>query len=620
MGDALAWTGAGLLVGALLWIGAVAVADDGGLPGRDGWWIVSALAALLALTLVLGRRSGGAERYLFWLWPAAGLGLLAAWLAFPGDAFEATARDPRAFEPAPVAVHLWLAACAVALGCGLMLMARRRPGPGPLRRAVPLVCAGALVVALVAVLTARFLVPRVPHHVADGLAEPAPVPAEVSEAGWEWRPPVGTGIEEVHAGSHGPLVLLGDGAVALDGTTGAELWSYRRPHDQVRDVWAQDGRVHVRHRVGEDTGGGEDRFETVVLDAGTGGIVEEGADTEVPSTGWMNEHGRELVADALDLPEDCVVSHTGNYGHRLVGVFGCLEDADAETVRRSVETGNPFRWEGVRTRAVVVAVDPLTEAELWRTELWEAPPPVPEPRLEEAPTGAAGTPVVVRNGPEARTVVLDPGTGEELAALPGDLAASDDLIGVAHADADGTVLAVDSGDLETMFHRVDASGRIIGTAVVEEAFLVHTVGSSRIAVLDDALVIVRKTDAEGVATAVVVRPLRGDHPVGGRDRAPGRVPGRRRCGGGSGGGRPRHGGRAVPAAARPVPLTSRGEGPARARHRDAATRRSTVGGGRAGPAGESWPGSSAPANTVGFHLLAGPETASAQRPGRSAVW
>ncbi|MGW5875961.1 hypothetical protein ACWFMI_05305 [Nocardiopsis terrae] len=485
VGDALAWTGAGLLVGALLWIGAVAVADDGGLPGRDGWWIVSALAAILALTLVLGRRSGGAERYLLRLCAAAGLGLLAAWLAFPGDAFEATTRDPRAFEPAPVAVHLWLAACAVALGCGFMLMARRRPGPGPLRRAVLLLGAGVLAVALAAGLTARFLVPWVPHHVADGRAEPSPVPAAVSEAGWEWRPPMGTGIKEVHAGSHGPLVLLGDGAVALDGETGAELWSYRRPHDQVRHVWAQDGRVHVRHRVGEDTGDGEDRFETVVLDAGTGEILEEESDAEAPPTGWMNEHGHTLVEDLLDLPDHCTVSDTRSYGHSLMGVFDCPEDSG--------------------TQATAVALDPLEETELWRTE-WTAPPSAVEPRLAEAPGGMAGSPVIVRQGAEGRTAVLDPGTGEELVAPPEELM-DDDLIGVVYADADGAVFASDTGDLETTFHRADASGEITGTAVVEEAFLVHTVGSSRIAVLDDSLVIARKTDAEGVATAVVVAPF-----------------------------------------------------------------------------------------------------------------
>ncbi|WP_239647948.1 hypothetical protein [Nocardiopsis ganjiahuensis] len=508
---ALAWAGAGLLVGALVWAGVVAWAYDGERRPEEtgGWWLLSLLIALLVLARGVAWRRGGpaAEtgRYVSWMCAAAGLGLLAALFAFPRDAFEATTRDPWAFTPAPFAVHLWLVACAVGTGCVLMLLGRRGPDPRPLRRSLPFLGAGALAVPLAGVLVARFLVPWVPHHVADGLGEPAPVPAEVSEAGWEWRTPMGTEVDTVRPGSHGPLVLLYDGAVALDGGTGEELWSYRRPHDRVEKVWVADGRVHVRHGAGTDDSG-EQVWETVVLDAGTGEVLEEGSEAAVPSTGWMNEHGRALVEDLLELPDHCVVAHTQSYGHRLVGVVGCLEVADEETVEQSVRSADPFGWEDFRTEVAVVAVDPLEGTELWRTG-WTAPPSAPSPRLGKAPGGTAGSAVIVQHGPEGRTAVLDPGTGEELVAPPEELASSEDLIGVAYADADRAVFAVETGHLETTFHRVDAAGETTGTAVVEEAYLGYTVGSERIALLDGALVIARSTDVEDVSKTVMVAPF-----------------------------------------------------------------------------------------------------------------
>lgn len=494
-----------------MWAGVVAVWAYGGERRPEetgGWWVLSLLVALLVLARGVAWRRGGPAvetgRYLSWMGVATGLGLLAALLSFPRDALEATTRGPWAFAPAPFAVHLWLVACAVGSGCVLMLLGRCSPDPRPLHRSLPFLGAGALAAPLAGVLVARFLVPWVPHHVADGLGDPAPVPAEVSEAGWEWRSPMGTEVDSVYPGSHGPLVLLHDGAVALDGGTGEELWSYRRPHDRVRDVWAADGRVHVRHGAGTDDSG-EQAWEAVVLDAGTGEVLEEGSEAEVPSTGWMNEHGRALVEELLELPDHCVPALTESYGHRLVAVVGCLEDADEETVEQAVRSGDPFGWEDFETEAAVVAVDPLEGTELWRTE-WTAPPPAPTPRLAKAPGGTAGSAVIVRYGPEGRTAVLDPETGEELVA-PEELANSEDLIGVAYADAAEAVFAVETGHLETTFHRVDAAGAVTGTAVVEEAFLGYTVGSERIALLDGALVIARSADVEDVSKAVVVAPF-----------------------------------------------------------------------------------------------------------------
>ncbi|WP_239646033.1 outer membrane protein assembly factor BamB family protein [Nocardiopsis valliformis] len=502
----LGWAGGGLLVGGLLWAVATGVVAGGGLLGKaDGWWVLSVLIALLVLVRgVAWRRRETAPdtgRHVFWMCPAVGIGLLASLLAFPRDAFEATTPGPWAFAPAPYAVHLWLVTCAITVGCALMAASGRKPDPKPFRRAFPALLTGTAAVALAGVLVARFLVPWVPHQVADELGEPAPFPAEVSQTSWEWQAPMGTKVRGVLPGSHGPLALLYDGAVALDGETGAELWSYRHPHDRVGDVWAEDGQVNVRHRVGTDESSGEDRWETVVLDAGTGEVLDENSDAEVPPTGWLNEHGRTLVSDVLDLPDHCEVVDARSYGHWLLGVFGCLEGEDS-----GAQSSNPFEGESNETTAAVVAVDPLTETELWRAE-WTAPPSAPEPRLAEAPGGAAGPSVVVRDGYEGRLTVLDPATGEELVAQPEELVGGADPAEAAYADTNGAVFAVNSGHLETTFHRVDPAGEITETAVVEEAYFFGQVGSPMIAVLDDALVIVRHTDTASAAKEVVVAPF-----------------------------------------------------------------------------------------------------------------
>lgn len=65
--------------------------------------------------------------------------------------------------------------------------------------------------------------PQVRHEVADELGEPAPVPERVEEVGWEGEPELGSSVVRVEEGSHGPLVVLTDGVVSLDGTDGSEI-------------------------------------------------------------------------------------------------------------------------------------------------------------------------------------------------------------------------------------------------------------------------------------------------------------------------------------------------------------------------------------------------------------
>ncbi|WP_223809369.1 outer membrane protein assembly factor BamB family protein [Nocardiopsis listeri] len=463
----LTWFGAGLVAGALLWLVVVAWVYGGGAFGGGSWWMLSVLVGILALFLVVDRRDGSEKRYPFRMVPLAVVGLLVAWPTFPRDSFEVTTRDAWSFSPSPTDVHLWVATCAVGLGCSLLLLGLRRPDPRPWLHTLPSVGAGSLAVALTGTLVGTVLLPWVPRQVADELPDPAQVPANVTRVGWEWRPPMGVEVTDVLSGGHGPLVLLRDGAVALDGTDGEELWSYRRPYDPVHDVWVDEGHVHVRHQVGTDDGG-DDLLQTVALDAETGEITEEDSDAVVPPGLGVWEYGHELVAEALDLPEECVVSQHVVHDRLLVGAFGCPEDPDTDTV---------------------VAVDPRSRTELWRTE-WDASAEGNGPRPTETPTTWAGSPIVVADGPEGRTVALDPATGNELVTLP-DGTEADDFHGVVHADPQGSVVAFDTDRLEYTLHRADASGEVTDTTVLRETFLGYTIGSERMVALDDALVIAK---------------------------------------------------------------------------------------------------------------------------------
>lgn len=481
--NALSWCGAGLVTGALMWLVVVALVYGGGAFGGDAWWMFSALVGILALALVTDRREGSDKRYLFRMIPLTVVGLLVAWPTFPRDSFEATTRDARFFSPSPAEVHLWMAICAIGLGCSLLLLGLRRPDLRPRLRSLPSAGAGVLAMVLAGTLVGTLLMPWVPRQVADDLADPARVPANVTRVGWEWRPPMDTEVTEVLPGSHGPLVLLRDGSVALDGTDGAELWSYRRPYDPVDEVWVDEGAVHIRHRVGIDDSG-EDLFETFALDSTTGEVLDEDSDAVEPLGGGVRAHGRELVAQALDLPEGCAVPRHVVQDQLLIGALHCPEGLDT-----------------------VVAVDPRSNTEVWRTE-WEAPPETHGPRPIETPTAWAGRPIVVDDGPEGRTIVLDPATGDEIVTLPEESEA-DDFRGVAHADPHGSALAFGTDHLEYTFRRADAAGEITDTAVLTGIHIDVHIGSEKIVVLDDALVILHTygLHADDQEIAVQVAPF-----------------------------------------------------------------------------------------------------------------
>ncbi|MEU3141030.1 PQQ-binding-like beta-propeller repeat protein [Nocardiopsis alba] len=104
---------------------------------------------------------------------------------------------------------------------------RREDGHGPIawitRWKVALAVAAAL--ALITGIGVFTLLPRDHEHfTSDGEPEVGDVPREIDHIAWEWDTPDGTTIQEVAPGPAGPIALTDHGAIALDGTTGEELW------------------------------------------------------------------------------------------------------------------------------------------------------------------------------------------------------------------------------------------------------------------------------------------------------------------------------------------------------------------------------------------------------------
>lgn len=521
--NTLAWTGAGLLAGALLLAVTTVVRnwgryEDGLLEETGAWWVPGAVVAGMALfygirwNLTRSRRLDDdpeGRAYVVWLALAALGGVYPAIAGFPRDAFEATAETAWHYDPSPAAAAMWLVVCAVVLGCLSMLASVQPQRLTPLRRSLPPVTAGVLAVVLVSALVGVTAFPRQPHTTAAEGGDPPPVPESVSRVGWSWAPPMGTRIDEVRAGTHGPLVLLGDGAVSLDGATGEERWSFRRPRDRGRSVWADDAHVYVHYVHGdvpEGTEPGADgepvEWTTAVLDIATGEVT--GEHTVLQRNGWGGlvamtpeariglvrtdpggslaltarslDGGGELWSRTLVEADDgraCRHEDPLRYGDLLVTLHGCAPERQSRIGDHSdYESFFSLFTGGNRVEVAVTAVDLTTGEESWR-HAWAAAPgeTAPEPVGRPHPAGD-GTPVIALEQYDADPAlrVLDAATGERLDRLPALVA--DEAWGrdgdyepesVVRVDTAGGVLRESLHD-GSLFHRVDASGGITATA------------------------------------------------------------------------------------------------------------------------------------------------------------
>ncbi|QRN79534.1 MAG: hypothetical protein JK586_14895, partial [Nocardiopsis sp. BM-2018] len=161
-------------------------------------------------------------------------------VALPTDSLPPLA-SPRDFTASEQAIALWGVAVLVALGTVLSLGVLVGPRGKPRGLWWVGAPAGALVVVLVAGLVAPLSEYRPVTHtfLSEAPGEPAPVPTDVSEVGWTWTAPENTEVVRVDAGSHGPVVVLRDGLIALDGRTGDELWTHRARYSYSPLDWTR---------------------------------------------------------------------------------------------------------------------------------------------------------------------------------------------------------------------------------------------------------------------------------------------------------------------------------------------------------------------------------------------
>lgn len=550
----LSWAGAGLLTASLVMAAVAAWAGWGSLWEESrAWWLFPTAAAVVVLYRGLNRLlgpdperlrelglpespagsessdgaggTGGARSAVPWgrllsLGPFVLIGLVLVWLTLPTGAAEAFARPGEEFRASQTAVRQWLITCGLTLGFLLLLPSRAawaRPGALPLTG----LAAGALAVLLPGALVGPVLFPQERHTVAEGLGEAAPVPAAVSRQGWSWEAPASTWIQAVESGPRGPLALLGDGAVALDGRTGEELWTYRFPHPGVGQghvgqwnngdrVWTDGELVYVEHPDDVTPEGPR----VVALDARTGevvggehpGLAQVRAETEQ----WRAEAGVAWSQVVGDSP-DCYPQRSRTLGDLVIGQLACAEWAE--------EAGDYIKlvWDGDgEIDYVLVAVDPGAEREVWRRE-WSAEA---DQGVDWSPSPTAhGEPVVLLEpGPGLKPVGLDPATGEETVEFPGDLFPWEGGFGRLvrlQADTSGLVAVAETDGGSTRLQRSTSEGETVAAAVLDDVPFADTV-LRRAVVLDDMVLLpVGRGYEKGLPAQVLAVPLPGSGGDGG---------------------------------------------------------------------------------------------------------
>ncbi|CAL9394368.1 hypothetical protein SUDANB121_01333 [Nocardiopsis dassonvillei] len=397
--------------------------------------------------------------------------------------------------PAPE-IPWWAAVSAAGTGLLLLAVGRRRMRARPARHSLPPVAAG-LALALVAGFGVRALALSlaVDHTVAATAPGTAPpVPAQVSRIAWSWTPPADGTVEDVLPGTLGPIVVLDDGVVALDGGTGGELWRYRLHGADARAAVHGGGtRVHVAHGDPDDPGHAGP-LAWVELDTARGGTVEEfttppppeGVDARVLAAGpgtllysW-SEHGgpsRISARDTASFRESWSFTAPEEPG-RVCGprpewnTDNTLRTAGLFLVAHTCVPGDPPRGTPLAeapgptgAHVVVTALDPSDGRVRWTRALPEAEGP---PRLHAGGTAADtdARPAVVVGSPagEGAPAVLDPEDGSHAVRIT-DEPWTDGRSVLVHADTSGAVVAEQAAD-RLLFHRVTPEGEIAGTAAV----------------------------------------------------------------------------------------------------------------------------------------------------------
>lgn len=155
--------------------------------------------------------------------------------------------------------------------------------------------------------------PKGENFVADTAVEAHPVPTEVDDVVWQWQVSEGDKGVDVLSGPFGPLAVLEDGVVALDGASGEEVWGYRVEESEDADsvsvgLTPDEERVLV---VRTEHSGMEASVETVVVDSRTGDVVERYS-YDIPAEVMEEIDVSEAIPDARNVSDHTWISPTEN--------------------------------------------------------------------------------------------------------------------------------------------------------------------------------------------------------------------------------------------------------------------------------------------------------------------
>ncbi|WP_017571366.1 hypothetical protein [Nocardiopsis halotolerans] len=527
--EAVSWGGLGLVSGGIL-LAAIDMVrfplmeEDLTTPDGSLWWLAAVFLGVIVLWVVLRRDTwerepGSATRLdrtrTVSLLVASALSLYVTHTAFSSTAFSWTAENQRLYSPDAAGVSLWAATLAITLGAMLVAAAARQPRLWPLPVSMPPMAGGLVLVLLFELgLGAATLHQPTEHTVADAFPDtPAPVPSGVSEVGWEWEVPRGVSVQGVEPGPFGPLLVLEDGVVALDGSSGETSWSYRHPYDSRVRVVVSDGgtRAIVTRQPAADRSG---NHHVVEIDTVTGGLLreftvppllEEDEDTRVDFLAgtsetrlysWQDEgEGRRIRVHAVDSNEELwsptVPEPRGrtcsNFGgwrsgenlllheDQILITYSC---ADRDRLGEDTTLRDLTFAHGELLTGVVAAFDARTGEENWVRE-WDDTNTELSLSVDRPVPGTDARPAVVVRGRYRTDAprVLDPRDGSDTVRLPPELMESETVMSsgfeqLVRAGSEGTVLLSQgpadqgSGDEHGpfLFQRVSASGEVIGTA------------------------------------------------------------------------------------------------------------------------------------------------------------
>lgn len=235
--------------------------------------------------------------------------------------------------------------------------------------------------------------PRIDHELAVQSPDSGGAPSTVSDVAWEW--PEGTGQPDVEATEvptlsllpFGVLVHEDRGVVALNGSTGEEVWRYRVEETRVQAQVSPAGRYVQLFYADEPDLDEDNPYEdaeedesdvagtTVILDGTTGDVLfEEETDFErdVESMGGLFAGG--MVTDqgvlSLKSEDDGISARMSSIGDEddvwsVSDVFDC-SSRDVETVGSAAfESAVVLRPTCSSGEVSLVALDPTDGSALW---------------------------------------------------------------------------------------------------------------------------------------------------------------------------------------------------------------------------------------------------------------